>query len=674
MASRMSQVELNSLYQRCLERQQAGKFDSAEKLYVKLLKAVPNDSEVLRSFASLRFAQGNHAKAIEILERARTLHPRSAALEYSLGKVFLELGRAPEAEPRFRACLAISPDFAEAVANLGATLSLLGRYAEAVSTLKRAAELLPRSVGPLANLATILIFLNKYAAAEAVLKQAVEIARDDHELRLLLGQTQYRNEKSAEAIASFESMLAARPKHLLAQSALLRAKLRICDWTDLDKHRTAFIGGLAGVAGGGSEDVPNPYTSLLVCDDPADCLAAARARSRSSAGRERPMAKPRPRREGDRIRVAYLSADYREHATSYLISDLIESHDRSAFEVTGLSFGPNTASPMGQRMEQAFDRFEDVTELSAAAIASRLTDLSIDIAVDLHGFNQYNRMEVFSYHAAPVQVLYLGWPGTSGAAFYDYVLADPIVAPEESFPYFSEKIVWLPHCYQPNDRRRKVAAEMPSRADCKLPEAGFIFSCFNNTFKILPEIFDVWMRLLGHVPGSVLWVLETDRACRENLLAEAKARGVAEARLIFAPRLPNDRHLARLSVADLFLDTIPCNAHTLASDALWQGLPVVTCTGRTFASRVATSLLHNVGVPELATADLAEYEALALRLARDAGATQAIRQRLRDGRATAALFNTGQLARDIEKAYREMLRRAEQGLPPEAFDVRHLSA
>ena len=491
MASAMSEAELNSLYERCLERQQAGKFASAEKLYVKLLKVVPNDPEVLRSFASLRFAQGNHAKAIDILERARALHPRSAALEYSLGKVFLELGRAPEAEPRFRACLAISPGFAEAVANLGATLSLLGRYAEAVVTLRRAVELLPMSVGPLANLATVLIFLNRYAAAETALKRAVEIAPDDHELRLVLGQTQYRNEKPTEAIASFESVLGTRPKHLLALGGLLRAELRICDWTDLDQHRAAFVGGLPGATGDGSENAPSPYTSLLVCDDPADCLAAARARSRPLSGRERSSVRPRPRRQGDKIRVAYFSADYREHATSYLAAELIESHDRAAFEITGLSFGPDAVSPMRQRMEKAFDHFEDVTELSASAIAGRLTERSIDIAVDLQGFNQYNRMEIFSTHAAPVQVLYLGWPGTSGAAFYDYVLADPIVLPEENVRYFSEKAVWLPHCYQPNDRRRKIAAEIPSHSDCNLPEAGFIFCCLNNTFKILPDIFDV---------------------------------------------------------------------------------------------------------------------------------------------------------------------------------------
>lgn len=672
MTRRVSDAEINALYARCLEHQQAGRLASAEKLYLKLLKLLPNEPELVRGFAILRSQQGKHGQAIEILERARIRHPRSASIEFSLGKILLEMRRAAEAEPRLRACLALSPDFAEAVANLGAALFLLGRYREATIYLKRAVELLPSSVGPLANLASTLLFLNEYSAAEPVLQRALELNPNDHELRLSLAQAQYRNKKTMEAIATYQELLDVHPNHLLALGGLLRAELRICDWSKLEAHRRAFIATLEGAHGQGSHNKPSPYTALLVCDDPSDCLAAASARSRSLSNQQRLNLKPRTGSKRDKIKVAYLSADFRQHATSYLISELIESHDRSAFEIIGLSFGPNISSPMRQRMENAFDVFEDVTELSPSAIAQRLAELSVDIAVDLQGFNQHNRMEIFSYHAVPVQVLYLGWPGTSGAPFYDYVLADPIVLPKENFEHFSEMPVWLPHCYQPNDNKRKVALETPSRTGCGLPEEGFIFCCFNNTFKILPEIFDVWMRLLRQVPGSVLWLLEADQACRKNLVREAAARGIEETRLIFAPRLPNDQHLARLAKADLFLDTIPYNAHTTASDALWQGVPVVTCTGRTFASRVATSLLHNVGLPELAVPSLADYEALALRLAEEPGLVETLKKQLLARRSTAPLFDTGRLARDIEKAYREMVRRADHGLAPDFFDVRTL--
>ena len=608
-----------------------------------------------------------------MLERACVAHSGSAILEYSLGNMLLQTGQSSEAELRFRACLAIAPDFPDAIANLGAALRALGRYDEAIAHLELASELLPSSMGPLANLGSILIFLNRYKAAEEVLKRAVEINPDDLEQRLALAQTQYRNKKHTEAIAGFCRVLEAQPANLLAQSWLLHAKLQISDWSSLDTHRAAFVDNLSRASGQGLENTTSPYTALLVCDDPADCRIACGARSRLFSMHQRFDTRLPAKRQRDQIRVAYLSADYRQHATSYLISELIESHDRSACEVIGFSFGPNDASPMRRRMENAFDRFEDVTDLSASAIAQRLADLSVDIAVDLQGFNQYGRMEIFSYRAAPIQVLYLGWPGTSGAPFYDYVLADPIVLPEENFQHFSEKVVWLPHCYQPNDNRRKVLDEIPSRTACGLPQTGFVFCCFNNPFKTLPEIFDVWMRLLRDVPESVLWLLQGDQAGQENLRREARSRGVDEARLIFAQMLPNDQHLARLACADLFLDTTPYNAHTTASDALWQGVPVITCTGRTFAGRVATSLLQNIGLPELAVSSLPEYERLALRLAREPASARAIKQELLARRSTAPLFDTKRLAREIESAYREMVRRADQGLAPEFIDVRTLA-
>jgi protein O-GlcNAc transferase len=670
VAKPKSAFRLDALYQECLAFHRAGKLADAEKLYLKLLKSLPNNPEIVRHFAILRFQQGQPAKAIEMLEKACAANPQSAELPYSLGNMLLQAGRTAEAETQFRRSLAIAPDFPDAIANLGAALRINGRYAEAVGYLRRAIELLPSSINPLANLGFILVFMNDYAAAEEIFKRALRIDPKDQEQRLALAQTQYRRGKYANAIASYRELLAAQPGHQLAQSGLLLAKLHICDWSGLDELRKAVVEGIARASGQRLADTPGPYASLLICDDPADVLTAAKVRSAAYSGP--PMASSKSAaREGDKIRVAYLSADMREHAVAYLISELIERHDRSAFEITCLSFGPNDSSPMRARMEAAFDRFEDVTALSPAAIAGRLADLSIDIAVDLQAFNQYNRMEIFSYRAAPVQVVYLGWPGGTGAPYYDYILADPIVLPTENFQHFAEKVVWLPHCYQPNDNRRKVAPAGPSRAECQLPESGFVFCCFNNPFKVLPEIFDVWMGLLQQVPGSVLWMMQNDEAGQENLRREAAARGIDASRLVFATRLPNDQHLARIAHADLFLDTLPYNAHTTSSDALWQGVPVVTCTGRTFPARVATSLLHNVGLPQLAVPSLAEYEALALDLAANPAKVRAMRSHLlkRDQ----PLFDTQRLAGEIESAYREMHRRALRDLPAGFIDVRMLT-
>ncbi len=662
--------DINSLFDQCVGLHRSGRLAEAEALYVKLLKLAPREPEIIRHFAILRTQQGRQGEAIAMLEQGCARMPRSMALQYSLGNLLLQTGRPADAAARFRKCLALAPDFPDAVANLGAALRAMGRYREATAHLQRAVKLLPRSPGPLINLAAVMIFMNDYPAAEALLKRALALAPGDHEHRLLLAQTLYRNKKYADAIACYRAVLAVQPDDLLALSGLLYSKLHISDWSDLEALRKAFTDDLARTDGTWEGRAPLTYPSLLVCADPADCRRAAQARTAALPENRLPA---RPRRKGDRVRIAYLSADYREHATSYLISELIESHDRSAFEVIGLSFGPPDAGPMRGRMEAAFDRFEDVIALSPRDIAERMADLSVDIAVDLQGLNQYNRIEIFSYRAPPVQVLYLGWPGTTGATFHDYILADPIVLPKENFEHFSEKVVWLPHCYQPNDRRREIAAQIPSRAACGLPDDAFVFCCFNNTFKILPELFDVWMRLLRSVPGSVLWLIQDDAEGRDNLRREAGSRGVDGARLIFAPRRPNAEHLARIGQGDLFLDTVPYNAHTTASDALWQGVPVVTATGRTFAARVATSLLHSVGLPQLATATLEDYEALALRLAREPALLRQMRRQLLDGRASAPLYDTGRLTREIEAAYREMLRRTASGLAAEFIDLRGLA-
>ena len=347
-----------------------------------------------------------------------------------------------------------------------------------------------------------------------------------------------------------------------------------------------------------------------------------------SYARRRPglpnAARDRPRRFGsgeryrhDRIRVAYLSADYHSHATSQLAAGLFDTHDKNRFETVAISFGPDDTSAMRGRLMRAFDRFIDVRDKSDGAAAALIREMEIDIAVDLKGFTQDGRPGILALRPAPVQVNYLGHPGTMGARYIDYLIADRRIVPDGHERHYSEKIVYLPDSYQANDRKRRIAERTPTRADEGLPETGFVFCSFNGSFKITPELFDIWMRLLKAVEGSVLWLLDDNPAAVRNLKREAEARGVSTQRLIFAPRRPVEEHLARHRLADLFLDTLPCNAHTTASDALWAGLPVLTCTGDTFAGRVAASLLSAVGLPELITDSLPSYEALAMKLARD---------------------------------------------------------
>jgi predicted O-linked N-acetylglucosamine transferase (SPINDLY family) len=370
----------------------------------------------------------------------------------------------------------------------------------------------------------------------------------------------------------------------------------------------------------------------------------------------------------DRLRVAYLSADFHDHATAYLTAELFELHDRGRFEIIGVAFGPDDRSDMRRRVARAFDQFHDVQGWSDRAIAELVNDLDVDIAVDLKGHTQGARLGALAYRPAAIQVSYLGYPGTTGADFIDYVIADPIVLPFDQQPFYTERIVHLPDCYQVNDSKRKAAPTTPARQEAGLPGHGFVFCCFNNNYKIAPPVFDAWMRLLGGLEGSVLWLLEDNREARENL-GKAAARGIDPARLVFAGRLPHEEHLARYRCADLFLDTLPYNAHTTASEALWTGLPVLTCRGASFAGRVAASLLHAVGLPELVTGSLGEYEALAGRLAGDPSRLGELRRRLAQNRSTFPLFDTDRFRRHLETAYARMWGLRQRGERPQSFAV-----
>jgi len=355
-----------------------------------------------------------------------------------------------------------------------------------------------------------------------------------------------------------------------------------------------------------------------------------------------------------RIRIGYFSADFHNHATSYLMAELFELHDKSKFELIAFSFGPDKQDEMRARVSQAFDRFIDVTSISDKAVAQLSRELGIDIAVDLKGVTHDNRLGIFSYKAAPIQVSYLGYPGTLGADYIDYLIADKTLIPKESQEHYSEKIVYLPNSYQVNDRHRVIAPTQFTKQDLGLPEDSFVFCCFNNNFKITPDVFDSWVRILKAVDASVLWLLEDNQTAATNLRKEAALRGLDPTRLVFAKRMDLPEHLARHKAADLFLDTFHYNAHTTASDALWAGLPVLTCMGEGFASRVAASLLHAIGLPDLVTQTQKDYEALAIELATSSAKLKAIKDKLSTNRHSTPLFDTTKFKKHIEDAYVNM--------------------
>jgi protein O-GlcNAc transferase len=412
-----------------------------------------------------------------------------------------------------------------------------------------------------------------------------------------------------------------------------------------------------------------PFENVAVSGSPRDQLECARLWIGDTCPARATPLWSGQRYRHDRIRLAYLSADFHEHAIAYLVAGLFEQHDRTRFDTIGISFCPDRDSEIRTRLKSSVGRFIDVrnkTDLEAAAL---LRDMEVDVAVDLTGLTGGSRPGMLALRPAPIQVNYLGYPGTMGADYIDYVIADRTVIPESDRPHYSEKVVYLPDTYAAADSRRRIADPTTSRAEAGLPETGFVFCSFNNSYKITPCMFDIWMRLLREIDGSVLWLLAADEAAVANLRREASARGVAADRLVFAQRTPVADHLARHALADLFLDTLPYNAHTTASDALWAGLPLVTCPGSTFAGRVAASLLNAVGLPEFVTHSLEDYAALALRLARDCDFLTATKSKLAQNRGTHPLFDTARFTRNIEAAYERMWALFQNGEPAAGFDV-----
>jgi predicted O-linked N-acetylglucosamine transferase (SPINDLY family) len=525
--------------------------------------------------------------------------------------------------------LKLDPNSPELWSNRGTALVAAKQPEAALTSFSRALELNPGFLGAIANRAHVLFELQRYA----------------------------------EAIPDYQALLARDPGHPYSAGNLVFCRLQCCDWAHLETDRRTIVARLRL----GQRVVP-PVLSVALLDSAADQMGAAQIVARDRF----PPAPALWRGESyrhDRIRVAYVSADFHAHATAALTAGVFEAHDRGRFETVAISFGRDDESAMRKRLERAFDRFIDMRGKSDMEIARAIRELEIDIAVDLKGYTSDARPAVFSSRPAPLQVNYLGFPGTMGAPFIDYLIADPIVVPNAQKAFYAEKIVWLPDTYQPNDRSRDVADVPVDRVRAGLPPSGVVFCCFNNSYKIQPQIFDAWMRLLKGVEESVLWLLEDNAAATRNLQREAAARGVDPARLVLAPRAPLPEHLARHTLADLFLDTLPYNAHTTASDALWMGVPIVTCKGNTFAGRVAASVLHAAGLLELATESLEDYETLALRLARDPAALANIKTKLVARRGTTPLFDVVRFTRHLEAAYVTMHERRLRGLAPEGFAV-----
>jgi protein O-GlcNAc transferase len=639
-----------------------GAVAEAAARYAEVLRADPDNADAHFYLAMISCQHGRFEEGIALARKSLTDDPRDARAHVLVGRALTALGRHAEALTSLDRALALAPDVAQAHGHRGDVLSEISRYAEAVESYDRALALAPDAVEDWLNRGLALIGIGRYHDAVSSFDRAIGGRPGFPDLaEAWTGRGQALTELKLydDAFEAFDKAMELKPDLKYAAGTRLLAKLQICDWKNLDGEVAKL---LAAIRQGRSSSAP--FTMLAIPSSAGDQLQCARRYVQ-----DQPAFAPIWRGEvysHDRIRVAYLSADFREHPVPYLLAGMFERHDKSRFETTAISFAPGYNSPMRLRLQGAFEHFIDAEHMSDRDIAELVRRLEIDIAVDLMGFTKNNRLNVMARRPAPIQANYMGYPGTMGASYIDYIIADPTVIPEDQCAFYSEQVVWVPESYFVNDNRRAISEHTPTRRDCALPETGFVFCCFNNNYKIAPEMFDIWMRLLRATENSVLWLLEDNATASANLRREAERRGVASRRLIFAARASPADHLARLRLADLVLDTLPYNAHTTACDALWVGVPVLSCPGETFVGRVAASLLKAGGLDELIVHALEEYEALALKLAYDPSTLASVKQRVADSRERGALFDTERSTRYFESAYLMMWERYQRGEMPKA--------
>jgi len=651
------------LYSRATAFSDAGRFGEAATSFGQALALRPQFDLALAGRAAALLRLERFAEALADLDQALAHKPKDAELLNNRGVALYRLERIAEARITYDNALATAPDHVESLLNRAFLLQATGSLEEALADYEKAVALAPGSARAFNGRGSVLHALKRDREALADFDKA--LALDARLADALANRAHLRwslNDDYAGATADLEAALAINPDQPYARGELLHLQMFAADWDDFENQKALMDQGVRA-----GKEVVRPFVYQAVSDSPADLMAC----SRIFAGNLFPPQRSQlfAARSHDRIRIGYLSGEFREQATAYLMAGLYEQHDKSRFEIVAIDNGGGDGSPMRRRLEAAFDRILYINQMPDSEAADRIRAEEIDILVNLNGYFGAPRMGIFARRPAPIQVNYLGFPATLGAPYMDYIIADQVVIPDGEQRFYEEQVVWLPHSYQVNDSKRAIAQDVPSRAALGLPETGFVFCNFNQSYKLTPDVFTCWMRLLKQVDQSVLWLLKARPLFEANLARQAERQGVDPGRLRFAPSLPLDQHLARLKQADLFLDSLPYNAHTTASDALWAGLPLVTCRGTAFPGRVATSLLNAAGMPELITENLEDYERVALRLAGDRETLAGLKQKLADNRLRCPLFDTDLFRKNLESAYVTMWRAWQKGEAPRGFAV-----
>ncbi len=662
---------------------QRGQIDQAATIYEKILGIQPKNFDAWHLLGVIAGQKKDFLTAVRYITRAIAIKDDSSEAYFSRGTAYKLSSDKRNAILDFKRAITLNPSHARALNSLGVIQGESNLYDSALQYYNQALSIDPKQVD--ANYNKSLILQRMYRSSEAlesinktislrpdyaaaysykgvILRSLgrLEEARENFCTSLALDPSRYKTHIEhaetlrslccfSEAVDAFSEALRLQPDSEYLLGLKLHTQIYICQWQGLAAQISSLTQRITNY-----EKVTPPFPLLTLIDDPALQLTAAQTFNADKFPSTNVLGELVTHPTHGKVRIGYFSADFHNHATAYLMAELFEATDSSRFDVYGFSFGPNKQDEMRQRIANTFHSFIDVANYSDHQVAAMSRKLGIDIAVDLKGYTKDSRTGIFAARCAPIQVSYLGYPGTMGAPYIDYLIADKTLIPEESKCHYSEKIVYMPHSYQANDSKRRISNRIFTRAELGLPELGFVFCCFNNSYKIMPQTFDSWMRILKAVNGSTLWLLHDNPQTAENLKQQAQRRGVEPERLIFAPRMPLPEHLARHRVADLFLDTLPCNAHTTASDALWAGLPVLTLAGESFAARVAASLVNAVDLPELVTTNQDQYEALAVGLANDPKKLTHLKQTLAKKLTTSSLFDGKRFAKNLGEAYQRM--------------------
>jgi len=638
---------------------QAGRLQDVHAMTGQLLSQYGNSGKLWNFRAAVSSNLNLLSDAEQALRNVVRLQPDMVAAKSNLGVILERLGKLDEAEECYRAVIVRTPEFAEAHNNLGNILKSAGKLAEAQACYLNAIARKADYVDAHYNLANTLRERDLLEDARQQYFKTLKLQPKLAEAWYGLGQTMAALKSLPEAVEAYQRALAVKPGYVPAIVEQLREQSHLCDWRACDMF--AQHAAQLGITG----DAALPFPLLPFEDNPAHQLARSRNFAKSLLPPAAPVSTIKPTSpEGRKIRLGYFSADFHDHATMFLMAGILRHHDRSKFEIFVFSYGKNKDGAQRDQVLDNVDQFFDVRDMPDGDLITLTRAQNLDIAIDLKGYTRDSRLEPFAARLAPLQISYLGYPGTLGCDFIDYIVADPVVIPPEQRGGYQEKIIYLPDCYQPNDNTREISTKAMTRAELGLPEDGFVFCCLNNNYKIMPTEFAIWMRVMKKVEGSVLWLWCNNDVAKANLRASAEKQGVSGDRLIFAGYMPQSEHLARLRHADLFIDTFHVNAHTTASDALWAGLPVVTLAGKQFAARVAASLLSAVGLPELITDTPAAYEELILKLAQNPDMLSDIRTKLAANRQTKPLFDTEGYTRGFEQG---LERAFAQRLAGEAF-------